>query len=168
MPAPVASVNHQPIIFNIVLPENVNNRHVEAIKELMKRPIPPSPEAAKVTPDHEYAFEKKVEGFMKRHYPTAAKDLHRLISLLQYPWKGIAALSMVAGATLLMIGLPYTLVVLCSSLSVTALLQSQALIFVSFGSLLYLFGKDILLGNDLNSILGNLLYFPVPFLLFKK
>lgn len=165
MPAPV---NQPSIVLNIVLPENINNKHVEALKELMKRPSPTPPEAAKVTPELEYKLEKKIKEFMKKHYPTAAQDLHRLASLLQYPWKGIAALSMVAGAALLMFGLPYTLVVLCSSLSVTALLQSQALIFLSFGSLLYLFGKDILYGHDLNTILGNLLYFPVPFLLFKK
>lgn len=162
---------NQPVVY-IVLPEKVNNEHVHAIKELLHRPALPTPAAANqravkhTHPCHGVVDQKLEE--LRKQYPKLAGRLQNLINALQYPWKGAAALAMVVGAGLLMFGLPYTVFILASSLSVTALLESQALIVLSFGSLLYLFGRDILYGNDLNTILGNLLYFPVPFLMFKK
>lgn len=164
-PAVHAHAN-QPVVY-IVLPEKINNEHVHAIKELLNRPALPSPRTARHSPQCPGIVDQKLEELHKKH-PKLADRLKSLMNVLQYPWKGAAALAMVVGAGLLMFGLPYTIFVLASSLSLTALLESQALIILSFGSLLYLFGKDILTGNDLNTILGNLLYFPVPFLMFKK
>lgn len=167
MVAPAAHAHaNQPVVY-IVLPEKINNEHVHAIKELLNRPTPPSPRAAKQTPQCHSVVDHKLQELRKEH-PKLAARLQSLVNALQYPWKGVAALAMVVGAGLLLFGLPYTIFVLASSLSLMALLESQALIILSFGSLLYLFGRDILYGNDLNTILGNLLYFPVPFLMFKK
>lgn len=176
MPAPAVHPTNQPVVY-IVLPEKINNEHVHAIRELMNRPALPNPHAAtphsvnpraaKPTHPCHSVVDQKLEN-LRQKYPRLAARLQSLVNALQYPWQGGAALAMVVGAGLLMFGLPYTVFVLASTLSLPALLESQALIILSFGSLLFLFGRDILYGNDLNTILGNLLYFPVPFLMFKK
>lgn len=170
MTAPVAS---PPVVINIVLPEKINDKHIEAAKafaELAKRPA--MPQDAHVKPQSNKKVEENCTSLS--NYPRLAKVLERLTyaanqmrNATQALLKVIAYPALIVGGLLLAVGLSQIIILVATTLSAVAIMESQALVFVALGGIMFKIGQDTLDGNDLNTVLGNLLYLPIPFLLHK-
>ncbi len=151
---------------HIHLPENINSKHVDALKEVvaqMQRPTPPAPQVAKLAPKPAQELEENRKKLS--HYPRLAAVLDKLVKGLKAALLVVAYPAFFAGGIFLAFGLSQTLFILATSLSPAILLESQALVWLMLGGILYKLGQDLIGGNDLNTILGNMLYIPLPFLL---
>lgn len=146
---------------HFVLPEKMTDADRAFFSNLM-RPVVPPPETANVDPQSSDALEKSKSNLAS--YPKLSRVVHQLLNAMNKVLKVMAYPAYFVGGLLLAFGLAKTIFLLGATLSITILLKSEALVILLLGATLYKFGEDLIKDKDINTVLGNLIYIPLPFL----